>query len=105
MHNFNEKKQKILSVILYLALDISHLLLSRYRVSDVQGMGKILETAVKDTRLFTDTELDHHFPVVHLLGIDSRKLRIVFSGILYHFHENISPLRDDDGGILLLTLL
>jgi hypothetical protein len=64
------KKQKILSVILYLALVVSHLLLSRYRVSDVQVMDKILGTAVKDKHLFINTELDHHLPVIQLLGID-----------------------------------
>jgi hypothetical protein len=49
VHNF---KGKNTSVILYLALDVSHLLLSRCRVSVVQGMDKILETAVKDTLLY-----------------------------------------------------
>lgn len=48
----NTKSQ---SVILYLALDVSRLLLSRYRFSDVQGMGKILETTVKDTHFFINS--------------------------------------------------
>jgi hypothetical protein len=48
MHNFKGEKKED-RVILYLALAVSHLLLSRYRVSDVQVMDKILETAVKDT--------------------------------------------------------
>jgi hypothetical protein len=50
-------------------------------------MGKILETTVKDTHFFINMQLGHHLPVIQLLGIDSRKFRIVSSGILYRFRE------------------
>jgi hypothetical protein len=50
MHNF-KGKYPVLNVILYLALDVSHLLLSRFRLADVEGMDTILETAVKDAHI------------------------------------------------------
>jgi len=36
-------------------------------ICDIRGMDKIMETAVKDTHFFNNTELGHHFPVVFFL--------------------------------------
>jgi len=33
---------------------------------DIKGTDKIMETVVKDTLFFSNTELGHHFPVIQL---------------------------------------
>jgi hypothetical protein len=58
--------------------------LSRYRFSDGQNAGNNCE---RYTFFFISMQLGHHSPVIKLLGIDSRKFRIVSNGILYRFHE------------------
>ena len=37
-------------------------------MKDIQRMDKIMETTVKDTHLFINTDLGHHFPEIQLLS-------------------------------------
>jgi len=87
MHNFEGKTQNF-KCLLYLALDVSYLLLSRCGVLDVQGMDKILETAVKYTHFFINMELGHRLHVIGL-GIDSRKFRLVLVEYCTTFMKNV----------------
>jgi hypothetical protein len=37
-------------------------------VPDIQKMDKIMETVVKETLFFTNTEFSHHLPVIQLVS-------------------------------------
>jgi len=75
----------------------------------LQGMDKIMEIVVKNTHLFINIELSHHFTVIVciLLGIDSHTFWIVSRGILHHssYRTSCSCLTHDGRGNLLLTIL